>query len=451
MSWGVAAGGVALSGVVFFVLREGIGVVNLSALPELLISWLRGQGTGAFEPQRGQHAGALSFRPGQQYDGQVLESLGNGRSLVRVGKEVLNMALPGGQARPGGTLRLTYVASGPRPTFLLAQTAVAGGPQPVRLSEAAQQVNALIRLAQTPASAQPVGPSPAAAGAAGTPVPASAATAATAPSSSVAQAGVSGSVPGQRPIVTNVSLLLNHADPASNLSAALASRTALPAMAMAGQAVDGLRAALAPGTDLATQGVAQAALASQAVLPQRLRQVVRESGMFYESHLARWNKGEFSLEAILREPQARLGQAGQVTTDLPELGQMPEEAARLAGRQLMMLEGGPFVWQGQVWPGQWMQWRVEEREQGQAGAEEGACWQTELELTLPRLGRVSAELSLSAQGLRLQLNAASETALAEFRDALPQLAEILRGAGLQVQGLSTRLLDGDDITPETAN
>jgi hypothetical protein len=421
--------------------------MNLSALPELLMSWLRNQGAGMLQPQRGQDATALSFRPGQQYDAQVLESLGNGRSLVRVGKEVLDMALPGGQARPGETLRLTYVAAGPRPTFLLSQTAAVGGPQQVRLSVAAQQVTALIRLAQAPTSPQSVGPLAAAAPTAGTLAPPAQNAPATAPSTSVAQTGVSGSLPGQRPIVTNVSLLLNHANPTGNLSAAVASRTALPAMAMAGQAVDGLRAALAPGTHLATQGVAQASLASQAVLPQRLRQVVRESGLFYESHLARWSKGELTLESILREPQARLARADASPTGLPELGRMPEEAARLAGRQLMMLEGGPFVWQGQVWPGQLMQWRLEERDAGQAGAGEGARWQTELRLTLPRLGRVSAELSLSAQGLRLQL-AVSEYALAEFRGALPQLADLLHRAGLQVQGLSLRLQDDDD--PETA-
>lgn len=424
-------------------------MVNLSALPELLLAWLKNQGAGVLQPQRGHDAGTPSFKPGQQYDAQVLDYLGNGRSLVRVGKELLDMALPGGQARPGETLRLTYVASAPRPTFLLAPTAAVGGPQPVRLSEAAQQVTALIRLAQAPMSPQPAGGAPAAVGAAGTPPPA-AATLATATSGPVEQTAPAGGGPGQRPIVANVSLLLNHASAASNLDAALASRTALPAMAMAGQAVDGLRAALASGTNLVTQGVVQAALASQAVLPQRLRQVVRESGMFYESHLLRWSRGELPLEAILREPQARLGQAAQVTTGLPELRQMPEEAARLAGRQLMMLEGGPFVWQGQVWPGQWMQWRLEEHSEGQAGAQEDACWQTELQLTLPRLGRVSAALSLSAQGLRLQLYAGSETTLSEFRDAMPRLAGRLRDAGLQVQGLSMRLLDGDDTTAETA-
>lgn len=419
--------------------------MNLSALPELLLSWLKNQGAGVLQPQRGQDAGALSFRPGQQYDGRVLESLANGRSLVRVGKEVLDMALPSGQARPGERLRLTYLASGPRPTFLLTQTAAAGSAQAVRLSEAAQQVTALIRYAQAPTSTQSMGPLTAAAGTPDTPPPPAAA-----PSTTAAQVGASGSLSGQRPIVSNVSLLLDHAQPAASLSAAAASRTALPAMTMAGQAVDGLRPALAPGTQLATQGVAQAALASQAVLPQRLRQVVRESGLFYESHLARWAKGELSLEGILREPQARLGQAAPATTGLPELGRMPEEAARLAGRQLMMLEGGPFVWQGQVWPGQMMHWRLEEHGEGQAGAEEGASWQTELKLTLPRLGRMSAVLNVSAQGLRLRLNAGSEATLAELRAALPQLAERLRTAGLKVQGLSTHLIDGDDASPDAA-
>jgi hypothetical protein len=409
--------------------------MNLSALPELLISWLRGAGVS----QRGQDASALAFRPGQQYDAQVLENLGNGRSLVRVGREVLDMALPGGQARPGETLRLTYVGDRPRPTFLLAQTSAAGGPQAVRLSEAAQQITALIRLAQTPASQQSLNPAQAAPGGPQAPSPHGPAAAPPA-----AQAGAT----AQRPIVANVSLLLYPASPAS--SAAVASRSALPALAMAGQAVDGLRAALATSTHLTTQGVSQAALASQAVLPQRLRQVVRESGLFYESHLARWSRGEFTLEDLLREPQARMGRAEQAASGLPELGQMPEEAARLAGRQLLMLEGGPYVWQGQVWPGQAMQWRIREGGEGRSGEEEGVGWQTELKLTLPRLGPVRAELSLTSQGLRLRLDAGSESALAEIRSALPQLVDRLHDAGLSVQGLSTRLLVDDDTGPETA-
>ncbi len=401
--------------------------MNLSALPELLIAWLKNQGVGLVQTQRGQETG-LAFKPGQQYEGEVLQNLVNGRSLVRVGKEVLDMALPGGQARPGEALRLTYLADGPRPTFLLSQTATAV--QPVRLSDAAQQVSALIRLAQaatTPtaqSAAAPSWPNPGA-----TPAPGG---------------GASAAPPAaQRPIVSDVSLLVKTvAD--GNLSAAVASRTAVPALAMAGQAVDGLRAALATGTPLATQGVGQATLASQAVLPQRLRQVVRESGMFYESHLARWSRGELPLEGIMREPQARLGPSAPTVAGAPELRHMPEEAARLAGRQLMMLEGGPFVWQGQVWPGQPLEWRIEGDAHGGAEAEAQPEWRTELRLNLPRLGEVHAALTLSAQGLAVSLAAHDAEARAALRTALPALADRLQAAGLHLSGLALRAVEVDD-------
>lgn len=401
--------------------------MNLSALPELLIAWLKNQGSGLVKSQPGQAAG-LQFKPGQQYAGEVLQNLANGRSLVRVGREVLDMALPGGQARPGETLQLTFIAAGPRPTFLLGQAPAAV--QSVRLSEAAQQVSALIRLAQaTPAPSTSTASPP-------TSNPGTTPTAG-------GTAGAAAPLHAQRPIVSDVNLLLK-AGPDGNLSAALASRTALPALAMTGQAVEGLRAALATETRLTTQGVGQATLASQAVLPQRLRQVVRESGLFYESHLARWSRGELPLEAILREPQARLGASAQPMAGVPELRNIPEEAARLAGRQLMLLEGGPFVWQGQVWPGQPLEWRIEEDARGNTVVEEGREWRTELRLTLPRLGEVHAAISLSAQGLSVNLAAQDEPARDTLRTALPTLAERLQGAGLSLAGIALRNEGGDD-------
>ncbi|MFN3594245.1 MAG: flagellar hook-length control protein FliK [Thiobacillaceae bacterium] len=402
--------------------------MNLSALPELLIAWLKNQGAGLIESQSGQAAGSR-FKPGRQYEGEVLQNLANGRSLVRVGREVLDMALPGGRARPGETLRLTFIAAGPRPTFLLGQAPAAV--QPVRLSEAAQQASALIRLALT----------------ATTPTAQSAAAPSLSnPGATPAPGGSAGAAPpaAQRPIVSDVSLLVKTvAD--GNLSAALASRTAVPALAMAGQAVDALRAALATETQLTAQGVGQAALASQAVLPQRLRQVVRESGLFYESHLARWHRGELPLEAILREPQARLGASAQPMAVVPELRDMPEAAARLAGRQLMMLEGGPFVWQGQVWPGQPLEWRIEEDARGHAEAEAHQAWRTELRLTLPRLGRVHAMLSLSGQGLALKLAADAAPTRDALREALPILTQRLQAAGLELRGLALSALEAGDV------
>jgi hypothetical protein len=415
--------------------------MNLATLPELLISWLRGQGASLLQAGRGQEPAASPFRPGQQYEGRVLENLANGRSLVRVGSETLDMALPG-KARPGETLRLTFLTAGPRPTFLLQQSPTVGAPQPVRLSEAAQQVNALIRYAQSPVTA------PTAAGQAGQTTaaqtaqaqapPAAQTTSATQPAPT-GPAAQGGGAAAARPIVVNTSLLLNTAANPTSLSAAVASRTAIPAMSLSGQAVDGLRAALAPSTTLTTQGVTQAALAQGHVLPLRLRQVVKESGMFYESHLSRWVKGEMSQEAVMREPQARLARTEQVPTGVQELRGMPDEAARLAGRQLMMLEGGPFVWQGQAWPGQYMEWLVEEQPGGGGAEEEAPQWHTELKLTLPRLGKVAADLRLSAQGLQIRIGAVSEETLGEIRAALPELAQRLRDVNLNVLGLAAQL------------
>lgn len=402
--------------------------MNLSALPELLIAWLKNQGTGLVQPQRGQEMGP-AFKPGQQYVGEVLQNLANGRALVRVGEKVLDMALPSGLARPGESLRLTYLTDGPRPTFLLSRNEAPV--QPVRLSEAAQQVSALIRLVQGASS-------PIAQAATNQPLPNPGAT--PTPSASVA-AAVAPAV--QRPIVSDVSLLVKTTGE-GNLSAAL-SRSAVPALTMAGQAVDGLHAALAAGTRLATQGIGQATLASQAVLPQRLRQVVRESGMFYESHLARWSRGEWSLESILREPQARLGPSAPTVAGAPELRHMPEEAARLAGRQLLMLEGGPFVWQGQVWPGQMLEWQIQEDTTGDDESQTQPKWRTELRLNLPRLGEVHAALTLSAQGLEVSLSAHDVKAREALRAALPVLADRLQAAGLHLAGLALRSLEAVDV------
>jgi hypothetical protein len=419
--------------------------MNLSALPELLVAWFKNQGAGLLQAGRGQDGAASAFKPGQQYQGQVVENLANGRSLVKVGQETLDMALPGKQARPGETVRLTFINAGPRPTFLLETAPATSGAQPVRLSEAAQQVTALMRYAQSPASPVTGASATTTLSAASAPAaPAAQASAAT-QTTQTAQAGQANPT-AARPIASNVRLLLETGPQATNLSSAVASRVAIPAMSMSGQAVDGLRSAMAPSTHLATQGVNEAAVTDGHALPVRLRQTVVESGLFYESHLSRWARGQLSEEALLREPQARFARADPVPTGVPELRGMSDEAARMAGRQLMLLEGGPFVWLGQAWPGQDMQWLVEERPGGEAGEGDAPQWRTELKLRLPRLGDVAAELRLSAQGLRIDLNAAGEASLGEMRAALPDLAIRLRDANLNVTGLSARLQRADDAT-----
>jgi hypothetical protein len=455
--------------------------MNIGALPELLISWLKTQGIELPQAGKGQ---TTPFQPGQDYTGKVMENLPNGRSLVQVGKELLDMQLPQ-QPKAGDSVRLTFLTATNRPTFLL-QPAPTSNAQPVRLSEAVQQVNALVRFAQAtaPAAATPAGGAaqvasaqaaiPMQASAPGTASPSSSGAPTSPPSATatisqgasqaalaanpvkaasttaqptvqatvqaaVAQAGMQAAA---KPILPNPAVMLVAQAAAPATAPGLAANPALPALAMAGQAVDAMRAAMAPNTALTTQGVVSQTSPGVQVLSQMLRKTLAESGMFYENHLGRWVRGQVPLEAIQREPQAILREAQGQLLKLQNLEGMPEEAARLAGRQLMMLEGGPFVWQGMAWPGQWMQWLVEERPgNGHNPEDELPRWRTQLRLTLPRLGEVRAELGVGALGLQINLMAPNAETLEEMKAALPDLGQRLQAAELNLIKLNVELAD----------
>lgn len=430
--------------------------MNLSALPELLLAWVKNQGAALL--QSGRNGGqSAQFKVGGHYDGRVLDNLPGGRHLVQVASQKLDMALPR-NTQPGERVQLTFLGGGPRPTFLLNQ-AGAGGvapTQPVSLSSTAQQVNALMRLAG-PASAQgaelqsavarPSGaPAAPSAGTAGSSAATNTATLANAGrqvgqlAASAAQAPVAGPA-AARPIVANVVMLQAYSATVQFTPAGVVS----PNTTLVGQTVEGLRASIPASTTLNPNVLAELPAQSRNLLPTRLHQTLSESGLFYESHLARWAKGSLSFEAILREPQARLGREAMPNAGITELGGMPDEAARLAGRQIHLLEGAPFVWQGFAWPGQWLEWLVRERSPGEgegAGDEASAQWVTELNLSLPRMGSIHIHLGLSGERIRLRLSAPEETTREEMRLALPVLVKGLEAAGLRPVGLSVEAPDG---------
>lgn len=440
--------------------------MNLSALPELLLAWFKNQGA----PQVGadkQGGTQTPFRPGAQYEGKVLDHLPGGRHLVQVAGQKMDMALPR-NTQLGDSVRLTYLSGGPRPTFLLNQTAPAAASatpsQPVSLSSTAQQVNALMRLAAphtttaaAPTSSNPP-PAPTASPrtegansvAAASPrlanasnLPALAQAARTAgqlvvdtQATEAARASSSPSVvTTARPIAANVVMLQNYSAVQSPIPGGAVS----PNTALVGQAVEGLRASVPSSTNLTPNVLAELPEPSRNLLPTRLHQTLSESGLFYESHLARWTKGELSFETLLREPQARLAREAVPNATVAELGGMPDEAARIAGKQLHLLEGAPFVWQGLAWPGQWMEWLVEERRGGDGeadGEEDADQWRTELRLELPRLGSVHARIGLNGDRLNLSITTPEESVRDEMRRALPQLTKGLEAAGLRPGGMS---------------
>lgn len=204
-----------------------------------------------------------------------------------------------------------------------------------------------------------------------------------------------------------------------------------------------------------------------------LKEALTRSGMFYESHQARWADGKLPTEALLQEPQGKLspaaiqahGQAAEeasatapkaadgrplqppasppASTPAPDsatLGRnpaatvIPPDLTPLVQQQLDALATQNFVWQGQVWPGQTMEWAIEESP-GRDRSEEGSNeqWRTSLRLTLPNLGTVNATLQLrSSSELELALTADSDTARQQLSTAVPALDKRLGDSGLRL-------------------
>jgi hypothetical protein len=162
------------------------------------------------------------------------------------------------------------------------------------------------------------------------------------------------------------------------------------------------------------------------VLPPELALALRtalvRSGLFYESHLANWVAGQDTLEGLLQEPQNRspAHQAGHATA---HAGAAENTAAKTANplhtlmtQQLQVLESPQFVWKGELWPGQPLEWtlsRTEDETPGNApeasASREDGSWESSIRITLPQLGALTLHIRLDAQQ-NFSIRVAPETA-----------------------------------------
>ncbi len=345
------------------------------------------------------------FVPGERYTARVEQQLANGRFLVFIRDQTLDLNLPR-NTQPGQTVDLRFVAREPRLTFVLAEEPTAGRHStPVNLSDGSRYLNALLDRVRDLALRQMEGAS------AGAP--------------RVAAGGGGPAGPGAPQVQTTP---LQHAKPL----------------------VEG---ALPPATQFAAL----------------LREAVTRSGLFYESHQAAWVAGERSLADLLREPQGRLSQpqafaaSGVPPEEAIARGDphaVPRGAeallkaadgaaepvhphtAPIVQQQLDALDYRQIVWQGLLWPGQAMRWEIEEREARGEDGEAQREWQTRLDLQLPQLGEVGATLRLTPQGVRIEIEAVLPDSVAQLRAAAPALVERLEQADLKVAQLQVAARDG---------
>jgi hypothetical protein len=116
---------------------------------------------------------------------------------------------------------------------------------------------------------------------------------------------------------------------------------------------------------------------------------------------------------------------------------IPERLMPVVHQQLDALATQQYVWQGQAWPGQAIEWIIEDP-QGESGAEGEDAeenWNTTLRLTLPRLGGVEAQLHLTPAGVALRLRADDEATIRALDAGGAALASALEAANLKLTGL----------------
>ena len=115
---------------------------------------------------------------------------------------------------------------------------------------------------------------------------------------------------------------------------------------------------------------------------------------------------------------------------------VPERLMPLVHQQLDALATQNYVWHGQVWPGQSLEWEIEdpERDARGEGDETSPEWNTTLRLTLPRLGGVEARLHLTAAGIALRLVADDAEAVSALQAAHGRLDEALAAADVPLTG-----------------
>jgi hypothetical protein len=205
-----------------------------------------------------------------------------------------------------------------------------------------------------------------------------------------------------------------------------------------------------------------------------LRTALVRSGLFYESHLADWAVGLDSLDGLMQEPQNQklmtdaargtlsaahataLNEAETaITTALPGTSVAVEADQKTANpmltllsQQLQVLESPNFVWRGELWPGQMLEWQVRQDQDQPADdptrsattqPEATTAWESHLKLTLPQLGTVNVHIRLDAsQAFSIKMVPEQPDTGPLLQKNQTQLAEQLVTAGCTINSVTVQ-------------
>jgi len=207
-----------------------------------------------------------------------------------------------------------------------------------------------------------------------------------------------------------------------------------------------------------------AADAEAPTLASRLQASVGQSGLFYESHLQSWYRGEMSGARLAQEPQMRLSRPPETAVAGRAEGrrvtggdEAPQPAPRplsddanqalqgILRHQLETLATPVLRWEGDVWSGIFMALLIQvpadaprqprgDGEPGSDGDEAGddqGRWRSELTVDLAALGTVRVRLDWRGDDLGIDLDTRSERVAEQLRAGSRRLTAGLEGCGFE--------------------
>lgn len=351
---------------------------------------------------------------GKEFQAQVLSRLANGSYLIKVDDTTVNVKLPSG-TQAGDTLELTLLATQPRPTFLLGRGETGAT---ASLSDAGRLIGNLLQLARqdgapptsligkTPLLADP---------------------GATAPQ--IAQAL-------QHAMAFSGLFYESHvAQWANGLRSFAELQSEPPAKRMETPL---------PATPVPQDGNAQASQAQQGLRSDLVR---------LAANLREWvggarpetNDAQTRAIGALKEHALTAAIQNSREDGRDTMGRMQDvggsESVRLVSLQLDALEQRRILWQGQLFPGQPIEWEISDETPQRKNEDEPqpeAVWQSTVRFSLPTLGAVSATIRLSGEHVQVNVRAADADAAGTLRSYGNLLADALDAAGTRLDSLLVR-------------
>lgn len=413
------------------------------------------------DPGQEEFQRSLAQMAGRPLQATIAARMADGSFIVNLNDTLARMQLPG-NLQPGSRLELTLVALHPRPTFQLTGQAgtIAASPAPPGTTPAAAPLTAAAMpvinpaaVASTTTAAGHILPLPKGAAAGlgaplvtttpgGNTLPLQSPAAAAQEAALTVLAGRQAAVHSQ----AHAAALLGKAPltPAALLPGALPDATPATLSQTAQILSTVLRSAMSQAHAAAI--VARTPVASAPGLPPAqmagaLDDAVSMSGLFYESHVAEWSRGERSLEQLAREPQMQHAQQQKALGAEAEAVRRPMTGvdpalAHTIDLQLQVQEHNRVAWQGQVWPGQDMRWDIQRRGDDQSGRADGSAgdepdsWHSNLVLRFAALGEIGARLVLAGDQITLRIDTHSADIAAVLRARSAELESALHaGSG----------------------